>query len=179
MNADEFSIRQEIRQVIRETDLAAPHDIAAKVAENVPAKLLRVALAQALPEVVRNELGIHRSHLYNESAEVSPNAAAGDLAPRSSRSAKVVAIRQASAGWRAALSERVHVGNGEWLLLAECSADHLRYAAEERRVIASRTLASAERYEQLGAACEKHKVDRAADLPDAVLAALLGAEEAA
>lgn len=174
MSSDDFNIRREIRAVIDETDLTSPHDIAAKVAENVPAKLLRLALAQALPEIARHELGVLRSHLYNESAEVPARGQA-----RSNRSAKVVAIRQASAGWREALRERVHVGGGEWLLLAECTAEHLRYAAGERRLIASRTLVAAERYEQLGAACDEHGVDCVANLPESALAALLGAEDAA
>jgi len=170
---EDFSIRREIRDIIDTTDLTSPHDIAAKVAENVPAKLLRVALTQSLSELVRVELGILRARMYNQPAEVA------DQGPRSSRSAKVIAIRQASAGWREALRERVHVGNGNWLLLSECSAEHLRFAAEERRIIAARTLASADRYEQLGAACEKYKVGCVADLPEAALAALLGAEDAA
>lgn len=161
----EFNLKAEIRKVVDTTDLASPDDIAAKVVENIPAKLLRSALMQCLPELVRVELGRARG--------LHP------ITPQSYRSSKVAGIRAAAEDWRRRLRDRVHVGRGVWLLLADCSAENFRFAAEERRVNAERSLAAADQYNRFGAACEKHSVARFADLPEAVQAQLLGGEEAA
>lgn len=161
----EFSLKAEIQKVIDTTDLAAPPEIAAKVVENIPAKLLRTALMQCLPELVRVELGrARRPH---------------PTAVRPNPSAKVAGIRAAADGWRRRLRDRVHVGRGVWLLLADCSPEHFRFAAEERRLHAARNLAVAEEFDRFGEACEKHAVDRFADLPEAVQAELLAPAEAA
>lgn len=158
-----FSLRAEIKKVVDETDLTDPRDIAAKVAENVPAKLLRDALAQALPELVRVELTRARS------GQPAPTAAPAN------RSSKVAAIRDA---WRRHLRDRIHVGRGVWQMLADCTAENLRVAADERRQNAAANLAAADRFDRYAAALEEHKVARFADLPESVQAELLGAEEA-
>lgn len=154
----DFNIRREIRSIIDGTDLASPAEIAAKVAENIPDNLLREVVAQLLPELVRVELTRVRM-------VTPPN--------QSARSAKVTAIRRAAEGWRRALRDRIHVGRGEWRLLADCSAEHLRFAAQERQQQAAQSLAAADRYAAIADACEQHKVTRTADLPEPVLAALL------
>src|SRR5688572_9456756 len=136
----DFNLKHEIKKVIDSTDLANPHDIAAKVAESIPAKLLRVALAQALPELVRVELGRARTH-----AVPQPTTA-------SNRSSKVTGIREA---WRRHLRDRVHVGRGIWQMLADCTAENFRAAAEERRANAAANLAAADRYDGYAEACEK------------------------
>lgn len=161
---NEFSLKAEIRKVVDTTDLADPRDIAAKVAENVPAKLLRAALAQALPELVRVELT--RSRMSPPPA-VLPN-----------RSPKREAIAEM---WRRHLRDRVHIGRSAWLLLADCSADNFRAAAAERRALATANLAAADRYQSYADACDKHGVDKFSDLPESVQAELLGSagEEAA
>jgi hypothetical protein len=155
----DFSLKAEIKKVIDETDLTDPRDLAAKVAENIPVKLRLDALKQALPELVRVEL---------TRARMSPP----PMLPN--RSSKVTAIRE---DWRRHLRDRVHVGRSEWVMLADCSAEHFRSAAEERRAFAAANLAAAARYELYAVACEEHGVDRFADLPESVQAALLGGAE--
>lgn len=152
-----FNLKVEIKKIIDTTDLADPRDIAVKVAESIPAKLLREALAQALPELVRVELG--RVRQYNPAPTTGPN-----------RSSKVTAIRDA---WRRHLRDRIHIGRGVWQMLADCTAENFRAAAEERRVNAARSLALADRYDRYAEACETHGVDRFADLPESVQAELL------
>lgn len=164
----DFSLIALIRQVIDETDLASPTDLADKVAEMVPPRQVRAALAEALPHLVRIELGRQRS------------APPGDQPRRiSNRSSKVVALRGYADAWRSRLRERLHVGQGRdaWKVLADCAASDFRFAADERRAFASGALSAASEYDSFAVALETHGVDRFADLPDAVQAELLGGTE--
>lgn len=157
----DFSLKAEIKKVVDTTDLADPREIAAKVAENIPAKMLRQALAQALPELVRVELTRSRR---------PPTAPAP-----SAHSAKRTAIAEM---WRRHLRDRVHIGQSGWLLLGDCSAENFRTAAAERRALAIANSAAAEKYDRYADACDEHGVDRFADLPEALQAELLQGEAA-
>lgn len=161
----DFSLIALIRKVIDETDLANPADIAAKVAEMVPPKSVRDAFAQALPFVVQVEVS-----RYHPSAPVRRTA---------NPSSKVAALRDYADIWRVKLRERISVGSHEWKFLADCSAIDFRQAAEGRRIHAAGALANAARFDAYAAACEEHKVDRFADLPEKVQAELLGGQEKA
>jgi hypothetical protein len=121
----DFDLRALVRSVIDETDLPSPRDIAAKDAEMVPDEHLRAALALALVSLAHDE--VTRTRMANV-ASAAP-------------SAKVAAIRAAAETWRRALHDRVHVGAGDWKLLADCTADDLAFAAEERREMARRNAA--------------------------------------
>lgn len=164
----DFSLIALIRQVAAETDLASPTDIAAKVAEMVPPKHVRAALAEVLVEAVRIEIGRLR-------------AAPQPVARRTTNpSAKVRALRVAEE-WRVRLRDRLHIGRGAdaWKLLADCSAMDFRFAAEERRALAAGALAVAAEYDSYAEALEARGVDRFADLPESVQAELLGGTEKA
>lgn len=148
----DFDIRKAVHAVMDETDLTSPEEIAAKVAESVPAKDLRRVLATVLRDYVRVEIGRERM--------------TGPPAPNSNRSAKVTAIRDAAPRW---LRERVFVGGSAWLLLADCSYENLKFLESERLENAARSAAAAERYGRLADLVKRHKVSRVADLPRRVL----------
>lgn len=140
----DFSLIDLIRRVIAETDLAMPEDIAAKVGEMVPPKQLRAALAEALPHIVRIELTRDRGR--------------GTVRRAPNPSSKVAAIRQHLDAWRKRLRDRIAVGDGEWKMLADCTATDLRTAASQRRAFAAGALSAAEEFELLAGKAD----DRAA-----------------
>lgn len=148
-----------VRAVINETDLTDPYDIGQKVAEQVPSKQLRPALAVAVSYMARTQFGRDRGRA------LAPVASAANP----TRSAKVAAFRENAEAWRKALHIRIHIGDGNRLLLADCSYDHLMFAAGERRQHAAQNIAAAEVYESLADQLRRLKVTRVADLPDAVL----------
>lgn len=165
----DFSLIALIRKVIDETDLANPTDIAAKVAEMVPPKSVREAFAHALPFVVQVEVSRYHPTIPTPAP----------VRRQANPSAKVAAQRAYAEAWRARLRLRISVGNLEWKMLADCSAADFRNAAARRRAHAAGALANAAEFETWAAACDEHKADRFADLPESVQAELLGGAEQA
>jgi hypothetical protein len=163
----DFSLIALIRKVIDETDLASPADLAVKVAEMVPPKHVRAALAEALPNLVQTELGRQRMARTETSRRTA------------NPSSKVRAIREYADAWRKRLRDHISIGRDDWKLLADCSAADFRHAAESRRALAAGALANAAEFETFADACEAHKVARFADLPEKVQAELLGGAEKA
>lgn len=175
----EFNLKLEILAVIRETDLASPDEIAAKVLENIPADAVWDALSQALPGLIRTELVRERARPAPAVVgPVSPAPMAANSAKTShvARSAKVREIRE---HWQRHLRDRISVGRDNWLMLADCTAGDLRVAAEERRARADRMNDAADRYSRYADACEEHKVTRFGQLPKRVLADLFRDQVAA
>lgn len=155
-----------IREIADGSSLRGPREIAAKVAENIPTKHVRAALAEALVAYVREELTRARAiH------PVTP--AAGNV--NSGRSSKVAAIRDA---WRRTLAGQFHVGAGQWERLADCSYEQVAFLATERRDQAERNAAAADMFERLGKAMRKHAATVVADVPESTLAQILNAEVA-
>lgn len=159
-----FSLSAAVRAVIDETNIADPRELAAKVAEGVPSKHLRDALAEALATYVRVQ--------FTRDREPVP-------VPVPNRSAKVAALQAHAERWRRVLLDRVHVGNGCWSLLTDCSYDHLMFMVAERRANAAANLAAADRYAALADLVQHHRVARVGDLPDTVLRGALAESEAA
>jgi hypothetical protein len=149
----DFDLRTAVRAVIDETDLTDPGDIAAKVAEQIPAKILRAVVVSLLRDYVRVVF-----HSY-------PPMRGGENhsrpKPVASPSAKVSAIRRAAPGW---LLRRVHVGDS-YLMLSDCGYDHLAYLAQARHAKAAQTTAAAEWYERAAAAVRDAKVSTLGQLP--------------
>lgn len=150
----EFDLRAAVVEVLDGTGLADLGEVAAKVAENVPSRHLRSALAEALRSYVA---------VVNQQRRARNPIIGGGAV--SSRSSKVSGIRDAVA---LALRDRVHVEGG-MKLLGECTYDDLMFAAAERRENARRNLAKADQYEALAEKVRAHKAARVADLPPSVL----------
>lgn len=148
----EFDLRAAVNDVLDTTSLTDPVAIAAKVAENVPTRQLRVALAEALVSFVAN---------VNQRRRMNNPLLGGAPQVRSGRSTKVAGI---ATWWAAALRDRVHVDGGH-KFLGDCTFDDLMFAASERRQQARLNEAKADQYEALAKLLREHGVDRVADLP--------------
>lgn len=169
-NGHNFDLSGLVRSVTDGSGLRGPREIAAKVAENVPARQRLAALEQALIPYVREYLTRARN-----AAPVTPISAA----PRnrnSANSSRVTAIREA---WRKTLVGQFHVGHGQWAVLADCSFDAVMFIAGERRENARRNAAAADMFERLADAVRVASADRVGDLPESVLAEILTVEVAA
>jgi len=153
--SEQFNLRALVRQVIDETDLTSPDEILNKVVEMVPKQHLREALRQALRDHVKNEI---------TRTNVAPMTPAGP-------SPKVAAIRDS---WRKALRDRISVGPNDWMMLGDCSYEHLMYAAEERYEHARLNQAKGDWFTSLAEAVQDNGVDRVSDLPETTLRELLG-----
>lgn len=145
----DYDIRAAVREVIEETDLTSPEEIAGKVAESVPARQLRPVLADVLRDFVRLELGRERRHNVTVPA----------------RSAKRDAIVEYGQRW---LRDRVSVA-GEWQMVGDCTRDDCLTIAAERRENARRNESAAQVWEARAALLTKHRARRLADLPATAL----------
>jgi hypothetical protein len=164
----EFDLHSLVRSVTDGSGLRGPREIAAKVAENVPAGKRLTALEEALVPYVR----VYLQH----ARQPAPPAPTGVGARNSARSSKVHAIRE---GWRRTLAGQFHVGAGHWQVLADCSYENVTFLAGERHENARRSAATAAMFDQLAEAMRSDGVDRVGDLPDSVLAQILATEVAA
>ena len=142
-----FDLRTLVDQVLADTDLTEPGDIAAEVAERTPRHELRGAYVVALAGYVRV--------INNASRHNNPI-----LKPNSGQSAKVTAIRD---WWRAALHDRVYVDK-TWKTLGNCTYGDLMLVAKQRRELANANMVTADRYEALAQLLLTNGVDTVADL---------------
>ncbi len=154
----ELILRRLVRDVLTESDEADPGTLADAVLARIPKAQVRQALAQTLRLYVRQVISETRT---------------GSNAPLPAPmgSAKVAAIRD---GWQRRLHDRVHVGGGEWKLLAACTYDDLLAAAGERRDLAERNAAWARVYDSWARLLTEYDVVTFGDLPVEEQAAALG-----
>jgi hypothetical protein len=171
--SESFNLRHLIREVLTSSLMADPRALATEVLGRIPADQVEAALSECLPDVVREEIRCSR----NRATNAAPMGERPGSAP-SGRSAKVAGIREM---WQAKLRERLHVGPSpsDWRLLGDCTAEHLDFAAAERREQAARCEARAEEYGALAGALRAAGVKRVRDLPAATLRTRLGESEAA
>lgn len=154
-----FSLRALIREVGRTSLVADPGLLADDVYRRIPAEDRDAALQQALRQSVRQVMSEERMQTQI-TAPSSPGT-----------SAKVQGIRD---HWQRALRDRLNVGEGVWKFLADCTAEDLIFAAEQRREQASRNRAKAAQFDTLRQQLDEHGVDRVGDLPANVLVTSLG-----
>ncbi len=155
-----FTLRSVVVGVLADSPDPDPHSVAQDVLGRLGEDDLRPALGEMLPAYVRELIRVER------------NGAGRPASP--GRSWKVEALQE----YGRILRLRVHVGDGplDWKFLGDCEADDLRAAAEERREIAARTVAMAERYERLLKAVEHHGVQTVRDLPEDALGEAWGGD---
>lgn len=154
-----YNLRAAVDQIIDDSGLTDPREIARKVAENVPARSRIDVLAETLIDYVRIR--------QNGRRRLNPV-----IGPASARSAKVAAYREYGERWRRHLRDVVHVGNAVHVSLGQCTYDDLMYAARERQGLAAANAAAAARYEALAALLKQHDAKHVADLPASVLRGL-------
>lgn len=125
-----------IRQVLADTDLSDPREVAAEVSRRLRgAAALRDALMEALPVYVRTQFT--RDRLLPRDLDTAPVIV----------SSKVAAVRS---DWQRRLETPVVV-DGVWKRLGECTSADLLAVASALRVQAAQSVAKAEYYETLAA----------------------------
>ena len=166
MSTDEsFSLNVIIREIMDEATHLGPDAVATEVAGRIPAEHRDAVFTAALRTHVRMTMNTQRS---------TP---VGKLSPLPPRSAKGEAIRAWAVEQRnGRLTEQLHVGGGEWKLLADCTADNLRFAAADRVAHASQLLAKAEAFEALANVMDQLSAKTVKDLPDTVVDSTLPSE---
>ena len=150
---EQVSLRALISQVLSDTDIADPREVAVKVAAMIPPEQTHHVLVDALVADVRTVMGARRNAAMSHVLDGSH---------RPARSAKVAGIRD---WWSEMLAARVHVGSGAWMALGDCGEKELAFAEAERRADAAREMQRAEMYEQLRTLLRKHKVRTVSQLP--------------
>ncbi len=155
----DFSLRKAARRVLDETDLTAPEDIADKVLAMLPAEEKEAVLRFLMISWVSNE--VTRRAEFTGARKFDR-----DGKRTAARSAKVSAIRAAAPKW---LRDRVYVGGGRRILLADCSYENLMYLQADRYESAEKFTAVGDKFGQLASLVLQHGVERVADLPAAVL----------
>ncbi len=179
-----FDLRQTVRDVAGHTSETDPARIAEAVFDAIDSDDRAAALAAALPIVVTQVLGqmrmsARRPAWLHEGGSGAPRKPRDTTRPAGS--AKVAAIRHEM--WRRRLRENIWVGadgGHARKFLADCTVADLDRAIGLRRTIAGRNLSMAEDYQRLRTALDADaRAKVVADLPEAVLASLLGGEAAA
>lgn len=162
---DGFNLRALVRQVLDDSDAADPTTLSREVLARIEVADIAEALRQAMPTVVHNVVSVAR---MREPAFITDTRMIDQVTAntRSARSPKVAAIREM---WRQQLHTRYAVGNGEWRLLRDCTADNLDHAATYRDEQARRNAAAADKLRALRKLVVDHDVATVGQLPEAVL----------
>jgi hypothetical protein len=168
----DFNLHALVRDVCDHIDEADPAILAKAVNHRIFRADRDAALEQALEAYVRRFVSRDRHPVtpsgHGTYAAQSVSAAGGS-------SAKVAGIREA---WRKMLRARLPVGDGPdpWKFLADCTVANLNYAAQVREDQARHNAESAQRLRVLAAHLQRHGVDTVSELPEDVLASVLGDE---
>lgn len=159
--AADFNLRALVRDVMDNSTLKTPDEIATEVAKRIPKACVAAALQQSLRTFARQVISEERPHGRH-----------GVSAPVSSRSSKVAGIRD---GWQRKLRARYHVGEGAYEFLGECTAENLIFIASDLDEQAARKQTRARGFRRLAEALGEHGADRVKDLPAELLMNSLGA----
>lgn len=165
----DYDVRAAIREVVEHSDLSDPGEIAAKVAENVPAKVLRTVFTDVLREYVRIAL-----HSYSKWGRAGA-AAEGDESESSAHPAKSAKV-SGYQSWARILRQPVSVEGNAWKPFGQCFTADVDYLASSRRKIAENVLAEAARYEKYAAAMREHGAPVVSLLPEEVGMAIEGGD---
>lgn len=156
-----FDLSALVREVANGSVSPHPEAIAKEVLSRIARGQEHAALEQSLIGYVRQCVSRTRAHIPVQHSSGPPK-------PNSSW--KVTGIREA---WRKALRTSINVGPQSYKFLADCTADDLTYAEQNRRAHAARNVAAAEEFAGLRGLLVQHGVATVAELPEPVLAATL------
>lgn len=155
-----FDLTGMIREILEETDLSEPADIARELVARIPPEALRDTLETVLPAYVRNRIAAER-------AVTSPANAQRLMV----RSAKVGGVQE---WWRRALDDRVSV-HGTYKRLGDCTRLDLDVLAEGLHEKAAAMANKAQRYEALRDRLPADRPEaKVSDLPVTVLKEWIG-----
>lgn len=145
-----------IRQVVDQTGLDDPRQVAEKVAEITPDEQVRDFYARMLVQEVRVFFSSERRRAFD--AVKGKQSGRKALGPART---KVSVVRD---WWSEFCSSRVHVGDSVWKSLGECTFEDLRALHDERVDHAERTLSEAQRFDLLAKLLEEDGVSRVCEL---------------
>ncbi len=139
-----FDYKEEIRSVMGSSSLRDPHDVAAKVSEQVPSRELRGVVRALLPLAVRDEIRSHRDDSPVPKTERHGRSRWADLAT----------------------SRPMWAVNGEgYQFLDELTLDQVRALAAQYQLKSEQMQAKSDRFTRLGDAMVAAGVDLVGDLP--------------
>lgn len=154
-----FPFRVLVEHALDSSDETQPEKLARQIADAVPPAFLRDCLAEALEGYVRVMMDRRRAG----------NPLVGwHCAPTAVLRAKTNGIR---AAW---LRDRVHVGNGTWKLLPDCTYTDLLFAALDRRRMTRLSREGANRFEALARVVRGRGAGTVGELPPSDLVTLAG-----
>jgi hypothetical protein len=169
---NEFSLRQALTQVLKETDLADPKDVAEELLDRIPKAQIPALFQAMLHGFVRQHMSADR--IRNSSGSpvaalpvtankppFSGHAPSVAGAYKQPGSAKVSAIRD---GWQRRLRDRVHTESG-WKLFSQMTYDDFLYASKERQAIAANNEAWARRFNAWARLLTEYDVETFGKLP--------------
>lgn len=163
-----------IAQMLEDTSLNDPREIAEAVASMIPPDLQYQILVNALIGDVRVVMASRRnvalSNAFKPSVEPVAGGSIQGSPKRPGRSAKVSGIRD---WWSEMLRERVYVGESRWMTLGDCGVEELLYAERSRRDRAEQEIRRAKMYLRLRELLDQHEVDTVAELPGSAARAAL------
>lgn len=166
-----MTMREAVRQIVAETNLADPAEISDKLISDLDPDDYEGALRQVLPEFVRQELSRARMQTRSGPPPVATAETPGMKGKQTFRSRKVAAYQSWGRKLRAM---RVPGDGAEWKILNDCAAVDLVKIVELNRSHAARNLSTAAQYENLLTALRKAKAITVAELDDATVEAAFG-----
>lgn len=153
----EYNRHTLIRQVMEETDLISPDDIAAIVEQRTTDEELRAWYRETLKPDIRAEF----LRMRKRRRDAPLIDAARENKESGSSKTKPQMIRDA---WLLKMQAPVTV-DGEWKRLGDCDSDDVLRLAEVRYESAEAVRREGDRFKRLAAAMDEHGVSCAADLP--------------
>lgn len=178
-SATEIQVRGVIREVSVDMDINDPAAIIEAVVDRIPPHLLREALRQALPPLIRDVLTEHRPR--GPLARPLPSRSGGGAqrrlvgggapSPHLSGSRKGSEIRDA---WQKVLEAPYSTASGH-KRLGDCGYDDLQYMAKQLDVLAERNARRARGFREMAALLTDHSAPTVRNLPAEVLVQALGA----
>lgn len=173
MATGEFDLRALVRNVADTSDSADPGALADEVLTRIEPHDRVGALEQSLRVFVQHVISLTR-YRVSPSAQSDPGnqpvRGAGENPPTGSW--KVAGVRE---GWRQQLRDRIFVGTTHmWKFLGDCTRDDCGVAAAIRDSHARTNAARAQLFRRLADLITQHQVTKVSELPDDVLAAVLG-----
>lgn len=156
------SVRERVRELLDETELSDPHDIADALLAKLKGQAVRDALAECLPQYVRIVLARERWSDRLDPASAVTETHTGTAG--SSRSTK----------WAAARSLfRQPIFAGQWRQLGDLTVEEVTWLVDDRDRQAKELMLSRDRWSALRDLMARRKAKKVADLPEDEVAEVL------
>jgi hypothetical protein len=143
-----------IRQVAAECDTVDPRELAQYVAKSAPPRQLRDLFAEAIVDDCRQHLMGRRNDALNRPIR------------RTNHSTRLAHQRD---WWADILAQGVHVGDGSWKTLGDCTLPDLKFLINQSMTNIARIQVHIDQYELLASMMRSRKASHVRDLPREVV----------